>query len=79
MSGQVVWYSHVFKNFPQFVVIHTVKGYSYGWDNGQGGEKKAYFDAKILERRVAVREQIDPNCEHKEVQKNGFKVWCHKI
>ena len=26
--GQVVWYSHLFKNFPQFVVIHTVKGFS---------------------------------------------------
>ena len=25
--GQVVWYSHVFNNFPQFVVIHTVKGF----------------------------------------------------
>ena len=23
----MVWYSHVFKNFPQFVVIHTVKGF----------------------------------------------------
>ena len=23
----VVWYSHLFKNFPQFVVIHTVKGF----------------------------------------------------
>ena len=23
-TGQVVWYSHLFKNFPQFVVIHTV-------------------------------------------------------
>jgi len=22
----VVWYSHLLKNFPQFVVIHTVKG-----------------------------------------------------
>ena len=26
-SGQVVWYSHLFKHFPQFVVIHTVKGF----------------------------------------------------
>ena len=26
-AGQVVWYSHLFKNFPQFVVIHTVKGF----------------------------------------------------
>ena len=23
-AGQVVWHSHTFKNFPQFVVIHTV-------------------------------------------------------
>ena len=26
--GKMVWYSHFFKNFPQFVVIHTVKGFS---------------------------------------------------
>ena len=26
-AGRVVWYSHLFKNFPQFVVIHTVKGF----------------------------------------------------
>ena len=26
-AGQVVWYSHLLKNFPQFIVIHTVKGY----------------------------------------------------
>ena len=23
----VVWYSHLFKNFPQIVVIHTIKGF----------------------------------------------------
>ena len=23
----MVWFSHLFKNFPQFVVIHTVKGF----------------------------------------------------
>ena len=26
-AGMVVWYSHLFQNFPQFVVIHTVKGF----------------------------------------------------
>ena len=26
-AGQVVWYSHLLKNFPQFVVLHTVKGF----------------------------------------------------
>ena len=25
--GQVVWYSHLFQNFPQFIVIHRVKGF----------------------------------------------------
>ena len=23
----MIWYSHFFKNFPQFVVIHTIKGF----------------------------------------------------
>src|SRR5574341_104377 len=26
-AGQVVWYFHLFQNFPQFIVIHTVKGF----------------------------------------------------
>ena len=26
-AGQVVWYSHLLKNFPEFVMVHTVKGF----------------------------------------------------
>ena len=26
-AGKVVWYSHLFQNFPQFVVIHTFNGF----------------------------------------------------
>ena len=26
-AGQVVWHSHLFQNFQQFIVIHTVKGF----------------------------------------------------
>ena len=26
-AGQMVWYSHLFQNFPQFVMIHAVKGF----------------------------------------------------
>ena len=26
-AGQVVWYSHLLRNFSQFIVIHTVKGF----------------------------------------------------
>ena len=27
-AGKVVWYSHLFKNYPQFAVIYTIKGFS---------------------------------------------------
>ena len=27
-TGKMVWYSHLFKNFPEFVVIHTVNGFN---------------------------------------------------
>ena len=27
-AGKVFWYSHLFKSFPQFIVIHTMKGFS---------------------------------------------------
>ena len=26
----MVWYSHLFQNFPQLIVIHTVKGFGIG-------------------------------------------------
>ena len=26
-AGKVVWYSYLLKNFPQFALIHTVKGF----------------------------------------------------
>ena len=26
-AGQVVWYSHLFQNFPQFIVIHRIKDF----------------------------------------------------
>ena len=26
-AGHVAWYSHLFQNVPQFIVIHTVKGF----------------------------------------------------
>ena len=25
-TGQMIWYSHIFQNFPQLIVIHTIKG-----------------------------------------------------
>ena len=39
-AGQVIWYSHLFQNFPQFIVIHTVKGF--------GRVNKAEIDVVFL-------------------------------
>ena len=41
-AGKVVWYSQLFKNFPQFVVIHTVKG--FGVDNKVFLELSCFFN-----------------------------------
>ena len=27
-TGEIIWYSHLFKYFPQFVVIHTIKSFN---------------------------------------------------
>ena len=46
-TGKVVWYSHLFKNFPQFVVIHTV--------NGFGVVNKAEVDVfSMIQQMLAV-------------------------
>ena len=49
-AGQVVWYSHFFKNFQQFVVIHTV--------NGFGIVNKAEVDV-FLELSCFFRDPVD--------------------
>ena len=46
----MVWYSHLFKNFPQLVVIHTVKGF--------GVVKKAEVDV-FLELSCIFYESAD--------------------
>ena len=30
----MVWYSHLFQNFPQFIVIHTVKAFGIVYEAG---------------------------------------------
>ena len=52
-AGQVVWYSHLFKNFPQFVV-HTVKGFGIvNKANSHTYTKKNFFKkTKIMYKRI---------------------------
>ena len=51
-TGQVVWYSHLFQDFTQFIVIHTVKGF--------GIVNKAEIDVDIfLERSCFFDDPAD--------------------
>ena len=49
-AGQVVWYSHLMKNFPQFLVIHTAEGF--------GGVNKAEVDV-FLELSCFIDDPAD--------------------
>ena len=49
-AGQVFWYSHLLKNFPQFVLIHTVKDF--------GVVSKAEIDF-FLELSCSVYDPVD--------------------
>ena len=41
----MVWYSHLFKYFPQFIVIHTVKGFGIV-NNAEIAEKEIVLKRK---------------------------------
>ena len=43
-TGKVIWYSHFLKNFPQFVVVHTVKGFSIVSE----ADRKVFWDFLAL-------------------------------
>ena len=64
-SGQVVWYSHLFQNFPQFIVIHTVKG--LGIVN-----KEELKTSKISRRKEIIKIQAEIN-EIRRVKINKTK------
>ena len=47
----MVWYSHVFQNFPEFIVIHTVKGF--------GIVNKAEIDVFFLELSCFFNDPVE--------------------
>ena len=68
-TGQVVWYSHLLKNFPQFIVIHTVKGF--------GIVRKADIDVFLelscfFDNPVDVGNLIPDSCAF---SKSSFNIW----
>jgi len=68
-AGQVVWYSHLLKNCPQFVVIHTVKGF--------GIVNKAEVDA-FLELSCLFDDPMDVGSlisDSSAFSKSSLNIW----
>ena len=66
----MVWYSHLFQNFPQFIVIHTVKGF--------GIVNKAAAAAKLLQSCLTLYDPIDsspPNSSVPEILQTRIVEW----
>ena len=64
-ADHMVWYSHFLKNFPQFVVIHTVKAV---WSGGCAALGQHLHGAGVTVRRY-------PTFKGREDQKDG-RCWC---
>ena len=65
----MVWYSHILKNFPQFVVIHTVKG--------SGIVNKAEVDV-FLELSCFFDDPMDVGnliCGSSAFSKTSLNIW----
>ena len=72
-AGQVVWYCHLLKNFPQFVVIHTVKGF--------GIVNKAEVDA-FLELSCFFYESADGGnliSDSSAFSKTSLNIWMFMV
>ena len=65
----MVWYSHLFQNFPQFIVIHTVKGF--------GVVNKAEIDV-FLELSCFFDDPVDVGnliCGSSAFSKTSLNIW----
>ena len=72
-AGQVAWYSHLLKNFPQFIVIHTVKGFSV--------VNKAEVDV-FLELSCFFDDPTDVGnliCGSSAFLKSGLNIWKYMV
>ena len=67
----MVWYSHLFQNFPQFIVIHTVKGF--------GIVNKAEIDVFLeLSQFISVAQWFPTLCNPMNCSRPGLSV-CHQL
>ena len=49
----MVWYSHLSKSFPRFVMIHTIKGFSIV-DETEVGVFLEFFASSVIQRMLTI-------------------------
>ena len=68
-AGKVIWYSHLLKNFPQLVVIYTVKGFSVVNEANVNGFLEFYC---FLNDSIDVGNLISCPCA---LSKSNLNIW----
>ena len=76
---QGVWYSHLFQNFPQFIVIHTVKGFGIVKIAGRNINNLRYVDDTTLMAESEEELKSLLMKEKEESEKVGLKLNIQKI
>ena len=75
-AGNVVWYSHLTKNIPQFVMIHTVK-VGEGWQRQRG--MTCMCSKRCGTRASQVPQWKESACQCRWCRRHGFNRWVKKI
>ena len=75
-AGQVVWYSYLFKNVPQFLVIHTVK--DFGIVNKAEGDVFLEFSC-LFNDPIGVRNLIPGSSVFSKSSLNIWKFTIHLL
>ena len=74
-AGQVVWYSHLFQNFPQFIVIHAVKG--FGIVSEARGD--IFLNSNFFDDLVDVRNLISGSFAFSKSTSSIWKFTAHVL
>ena len=59
----MVWYSHLLQNFPQFVVIHTVEGFSVV----NKAEINVFLELSLLHGFVSLLDLLSASLTHCQI------------
>ena len=74
-ASEVVWYSHLFQNFPQFIVIHTVKGFGIV----SKAEIDVFLELSFLDDPLDVGNLISGSSAFSKTSLNIWKFLVHVL